>query len=358
MAMITYKCPNCGGALEFQADTQSFKCEFCLSDFNNTEIKSFESGSRSKDETTAEKEPSKEDRKKDTEFQDKAKVYSCSSCGAEIVTDDTTAATFCYYCHSPAIIPGQLSGAYRPAKVLPFKFKREAATEIFVNWCRKKPLLSKDFTSASQLELLSGVYVPFWLFDCDLRGRVRADARRVRTWITGNKRYTETKYYEIVRAGTARFGGVPADGSQKIDDHLMEMLEPFDYAQMEDFSMSYLSGYLAEKYDLDDKAVYGRVQERIQKYMGTLLRNTIDGYSSVAVTSSNVDVYGKKATYVLLPTWMFTYQYKGKTYIFAMNGQTGKIAGSLPLSMARAAVWFAGVSAAVFAVLFVGGMFL
>jgi predicted RNA-binding Zn-ribbon protein involved in translation (DUF1610 family) len=294
----------------------------------------------------------------DPEFEDKARIYSCTSCGAEIVTDDTTAATFCYYCHNPAILPGQLSGKYRPAKVIPFKFKREAATETFVKWCKKKPLLSRDFITTSQLEYISGLYVPFWLFDCDIKGHISAEARNVRTWVSGDKRYTETKYYDVRRAGKASFGGIPADGSKKIDDELMEVLEPYDYQQMEDFSMSYLSGYLAEKYDVDCTQVYDRISERVKTYSKKLLRDTIRGYNSVTVHNSNINVANVKPTYVLLPTWMFTYEFKGKTYMFAMNGQTGKVAGRLPISKKRAAAWFGIISSVVFIILWIGGMFL
>ncbi|MDF2596393.1 MAG: hypothetical protein K0R69_2734 [Clostridia bacterium] len=361
VSIITYKCPNCGGPLEFNGDTQNWQCEFCLSGFNEEEIKAIEEkskGSTEKEEERAEERQAGELQAEDAEFENKARVYSCNSCGAEIVTDETTAATFCYYCHNPAILPGQLAGAYRPAKVIPFKFERQAATELFIKWCKKKPLLSKDFTGASQLELLSGIYIPFWLFDCDIKGGIRADGRTVRTWTSGEHRYTETKHYDVFRAGKASFGGIPADGSKKADDHLMQTLEPYDYSQLQDFSMSYLSGYLAEKYDMDDQDVYGRIETRVQEYSQRLLQNTITGYSSVSVRDCNIDIYESKATYVLLPTWMFTYNYKGKVYMFAMNGQTGKIAGNLPISKLRAMVWFALISAAVFIVLLLGGMFI
>lgn len=362
MGVITYKCPNCGGSLKFNAESQDWKCEFCLSALNNDEIKSIEERFNTEAESMNKGMPEPEDiesqRQANLEFESDARIYSCNSCGAEIVTDKTTAATFCYYCHNPAIIPGQLSGSYRPAKVIPFKLKKAAATEMFIKWCKKKPLLSKSFTTSSQLELLSGVYVPFWLFDCDTRGDMTAYAKKVRTWVSGDKKYTETKTYNIVRSGNARFLKLPADGSSKADDKLMETLEPYDYSQMEDFSMSYLSGYMAEKYDKNQNEVFGRIQDRVQQYTKKLLQDTIVGYSSVTVNTCNINIRDSKAAYVLLPTWMFTYKYRGKTYVFAMNGQTGKIAGSLPISTGRAAAWFGAVSAGVFALLLIGGMFI
>jgi DNA-directed RNA polymerase subunit RPC12/RpoP len=343
VSVVTYKCPNCGAALRFDGDEQKWKCDFCISSFDEAQVKVIEKEMPLKEETT---------------FSSRARAYHCNSCGAEVITDDTTAATFCYYCHNSTIIPAQLSGNYAPAKVIPFKFDREKATEVFIKWCKKKPLLSSDYISSSQLKLLSGVYIPYWLFDCDVSGQITADARNVRIWTSGDKRYTETKYYYVSRSATARFDGIPADGSKKTDDRLMETLEPFDYSQLEDFSMSYLSGFLAERYDMDQNEVEGRVRRRIEDYTSKLLRDTIHGYNSVSVNSCNVGIHNEKATYVLLPIWMFTYHYKGKTYVFAMNGQTGKIAGSLPISKGRIAAWFSAISGSIFAILLIGGLLL
>lgn len=350
MSTITYKCPNCGAALQFDVDSQKWKCDFCVSSFDKDAISTLEEMLHEEEHQEAHEEY--------TDPDTGLRSYSCNSCGAEIVTDDTTAATFCYYCHNPAIIPSQLAGEFKPSKVIPFKIDRAKATEAFVKWCKKKPLLSRDYMKSSQLKLLSGIYIPFWLFDCDVTGEITADARNIRTWSSGDKRYTETKYYYVSRTAAASFDGIPADGSKKAEDKLMETLEPFDYSQMEPFSMSYLSGYMAERYDVNHEEVFGRIQQRVNQYTDKLLRDTIHGYSSVHVTSCSTDIRSANASYVLLPTWIFTYNYKGKIYIFAMNGQTGKIAGSLPVSKGRAAAWFAGISASIFAVLMIGGFLL
>lgn len=358
MGAIVYKCINCGGPLAFKAETQNWICDYCLSEFSEQEVRDFISNEQAAAEAAEDPAVLQAHQQQEQEFQDKAVGYTCGSCGAEIVTDETTAATFCYYCHNPTIIPRRLAGEYRPEKVIPFKFNREKATEIFINWCKKKPLLSKQFTSASELEKLSGIYVPFWLFDCNLDGEISGDATRVRTYTIGDTRYTETKFYHVVREGKAIFRDVPADGSKKMDDDLMRILEPYHYKDLTDFSMSYLSGYLAEKYDMDQNDVYGRVSGIIRENMGSLLRETIKGYSTVTVKNTDIKLKNVQASYVLLPVWMFTYQFKGKTYIFAMNGQTGKIAGKLPISLGRAGSWFGMISAAAFAILLIGGQFI
>lgn len=336
MAVIVYKCANCGGGLEFKAESQNFSCDYCGSEFLEEELSAAASAEALQKEEL------------DAEFAQKAKMYSCNSCGAEIVTDETTTATFCYYCHNPAIIAGRLADTNRPAKLIPFQIDKEKATEKFISWCKSKPLLSKTFTTHSELEKLTGIYVPFWLFDCDIRGSMRGEARKIRTYSSGDYNYTETKYYRVAREGIARFRGLPADGSKKMDDKLMYILEPYDYSQLIDFSMSYLSGYYAEKYDLDHKEVFGGISNRIQDYSKSLLRDSISGYSSVNIKNSKIDIKHSDVTYVMLPVWVFTYNYGGKTYIFAMNGQTGKIAGRLPISPKRMAKWFGMISGGIF----------
>lgn len=361
MSVLTYKCRNCGSALKFNAKEQNWSCDACLSTYKEAELKEIET-EELKD--TMEDDPSWEPEihtnasAADREFEARTKAYNCPSCGAEIVTDETTAATFCCYCHNPTILPGQLSGVYKPSKVIPFLFKKEEVTEIFRKWCRKKPLLPGSFKSQSQIEKLTGIYIPFWLFDCDIDGSLSASATRVRSWTSGNTRYTETKTYDVYREIAASFDRVPADGSKKADDDLMERLEPFDYSKIKDFSMSYLSGYIAEKYDEDSKSVFPRIQQRVKDYSHGLLRDTINGYSSVSERGCRVRLKNVKADYALLPTWMLTYGYKERRYFFAMNGQTGKIAGKLPICKLKAMLWFLGITAIVYSILLVGGMFI
>lgn len=180
----------------------------------------------------------------------------------------------------------------------------------------------------------------------------------MRTYQRGDIHYTETKYYQISREGKANFRKIPADGSQKIDEQLMNVLEPYNYNDLQDFSMYYLSGYMAEKYSYTQNDLYGNISGQVNKNMNRLLRDTIKGYKSVHVQNSKVTINRADATYVLLPVWLFTYQHNGKTHIFAMNGQTGKIAGSLPISYRRAATWFGLISGASFIAMLIGGAFL
>lgn len=351
--IVTYKCPACGAPLEFSAGTQSWKCEYCASEFNEQQLHQAEPAEpeQAAPYDVREEEPENE------EFNQNARAYSCPSCGAQIVTDDTTAATFCMFCHNPTILADRLSGSFKPNQLIPFRVQKEQAVESFLKWS-KKPLVPKDFRSKAQLEKITGMYIPFWLFDCAVDQTLNAKATRVRSWRSGNTQYTETSHFAISREAEMEFVGVPADGSSKLDDQLMDLLEPYDYKDIKDFSMSYLSGYFAEKYDQDHNQVFPRIRNRVDQYGERLLRDTINGYSSVTVTNRSTQYQKADARYTLLPLFLLTYKYKDKDFLFAMNGQTGKVVGKLPLCIPKALAWFGAIAAAVFVILLIGGMFL
>lgn len=359
MSVLVYKCPQCGAPLTFDADRQRWECRFCLGTYDVETLEKLFAQEAHKEEVPYGTEEAREQKEgarpafaEDEEFNRNARAYRCPDCGAEIVTDATTAATFCVFCHNPAIIQSRLSGEYRPSKVIPFSISREAAQKAFINWCGRKPLVPSAFKSKPQVEKITGMYLPFWLHDCAVSGTLRADARKIRRWRSGDTEYTETSYYEIYRDGDMSFSGVPADGSSKMDDTMMDLLEPYDYTQMVDFSMSYLSGYLAEKFDVDKEAVWPRIRERVTEDAISQLMSTIRGYDTVKVTHKDVKITDRKVHYTLLPVWMLIYIHRGKKFLFAMNGQTGKVVGTLPVSVGRVFAWFFGIAASVFAALF------
>lgn len=351
MSTVQYKCPNCGGPLQWGAQNQSFCCEYCGSEFSEEQLKIVFSDVENS--TVAEEIPEE----KTEEFTEGTSLYICNSCGAEIIADNTTAATFCYYCHNPTILQGRLTGEYRPSHVIPFSIERENAIKIFKDWCKARWFLPSDFKSQQQLEKMSGVYIPFWLADCKSDADVTALGKQIRSWTRGDTRYTETKEYSVHRSAIIDFEKIPADGSSKAEDKLMDAIEPFDYNGLKTFSMSYLSGYMAEKYDIGKLDVLPRIRSRIEDASISMLRETMTGYSSVVVTNKRIDLIGTKWTYTLLPVWFMTYKHGGKNYYFAINGQTGKIAGTPPLSHKKALLFSAGIGVlgAILAIFFMLG---
>lgn len=349
MEASEYKCPNCGADLKFDPATQNLACEYCDSSFTMEEIKQIyaELEALPADEAAEEEKD---------EFAEHTNLYSCSSCGAEIMADDHQTALFCYYCHNPVILAGKLTGDYKPNKVIGFRYTRDQALDSFKKWCGKRLFVPSDFKSAQQLEKMTGLYVPFWVADCDVDAQYQAIGKKVRTWTSGNYVYTETKEYQIVRNARILTKGIPADGESKIDDLLMEAIEPFNYSDLKDFSMSYLSGFYADKYDVDRAGVFPRIRDRANKVSKDVIRGSVSGYTSVSVKEENYNILKTDWQYMMLPVWFMSYSYKGKVYEFAMNGQTGKLAGTPPLSMPKLATFSTGIGLIAALILFIGGL--
>ena len=277
------------------------------------------------------------------------KAYNCPSCGAELICDETTAATSCPYCDNPTIIPSSLSGSLKPDAIIPFKLDKEQAKAAFREHLKGKKLLPKLFSEENHLDEIKGVYVPFWLFDASADADITYSGEQIRTWSDADYNYTETKVFDLHRSGSLAFDNVPVDGSEKMDNELMESVEPFDVSQAVDFKTAYLAGYLADKYDVAAKDCVGRANVRMQQSVKDVFISTTQGYSGVTPKSSYVHVNKGRARYVLLPVWILNTTWNGEKYVFAMNGQTGKFVGNLPCDKSLKRKWhliYTGIFAA------------
>jgi DNA-directed RNA polymerase subunit RPC12/RpoP len=303
-----------------------------MSEFSNDELQEAEKPI----ETETPNEPVRTASEREmADFEESTRVYVCESCGAHIVSDENTAASECYYCHNPVTLAGRLSGVYRPDRLIPFKITREAAEELFKNSIQKKWFVPGSFKSARQLEKIVGLYTPFWLADCRANAVISAEAKTIHTTTTSNWIITNTKIYECDRAGYMTFERIPADGSKKLDDDFMDSCEPFNYAEAVDFNMMYLQGFFADRYDVGKAETLDRIKARAGDAANGILKDDINGYTSVSIKQSNINLIRTDWQYVLLPLWFMTYKYKDKIYQFAVNGQTGKVAGLPPMSIAK-----------------------
>lgn len=283
---------------------------------------------------------------------DGLRTYICNSCGGEIVGDETTAATACPFCGNPVVMKGQFTGALRPDYVIPFKLDKNAAKAALLKHYSGKRLLPKVFKSQNHIDEIKGVYVPFWLFDAEADAHVRYKATTTRSWSDSEYNYTETAFYSVVRGGNIAFERVPVDGSSKMPDDLMESIEPFDFSGAVDFQTAYLAGYLADKYDVSAEESIERANERIKHSTEDAFAKTVQGYATVTPETSNVFLRNGSAKYALFPVWLLNTTWKGQKYTFAMNGQTGKLVGDLPVDKSAYKKWlfglFGAVSAAVY----------
>lgn len=358
--MQEYKCPCCGGAVEFNSTSQNMKCPYCDTEFDVEAMSSFDEqlSNAQPDEMNWESSAGAQWEQGET---DNLRTYVCKSCGGQIVGDTSTAATECPYCGNPVVLMGQFSGALKPDVVIPFKFDKKAAKEALQNHYKGKILLPKVFKDQNHVDEIKGIYVPFWLFDADAHADIHYKATKVRHWSDGDYRYTETSYYSVYRAGDIGFERVPVDGSSKMPDDLMESVEPFDYNEAVDFKTPYLAGYLADKYDVDAEQSIGRANERIKKSTEDSFRNTVHGFTTVTTEASSVQLSNGKTKYALYPVWLLNTSWNNEKYLFAMNGQSGKFVGNLPMDKSLMFKWLFGIwgaaSAVVYLIMWIASMF-
>lgn len=341
METITYKCPNCGGSLTFHPETELYQCDYCLSEFTQQKLEEMLPQTQ------------------ETEDISSAMLYTCPSCGAEIVTDETTAATYCFYCHNPVVLSGRLEGRYHPDYVLPFTVSRKQAVDIFADWVRKKRYVPKAFFAGEQIEKMTGVYFPYWLYSCKVDGELDAEGVKLRTWMTGNMQYTETQKYEIKRSGTMNINRIARNALKKADKQLVDGVLPFEMKELRPFSMGYLSGFQAEKRDMEQETFADDLKAEVNSFADHGIKSSADSYESLSVLNQKIDIRDEKWQYALMPVWTLTYRdQKGNINYFACNGQTGKVCGKLPVDTFKLLLLFGEIFVPLFLVLLAVGYFI
>lgn len=354
MDFVQYKCPCCGAALTFSPDRQKLHCDSCGNEYELETIRQYT------EEDQTEEQDLKWENQKEAEPAKRTEegLYICPSCGAEIEADENTVSTNCPYCDNVVVIKASASGEFEPDVMIPFQVKGEKARQMLESFCKGKRLLPRNFRNKSYLKNLKGYYVPYWLFDCDARADMSFDATRTRMWSDADYDYVETSHYLVKRAGTMSFYHVPVDGSVEMADETTEAIEPFDYQGLTEFHPAYLAGYETDKYDVDSKAAEKRAKERIYHTAEAVLRGTVSGYDTVTVKHRQIASASGKVHYALLPVWLFETVYNGKKYQFAINGQTGKMVGELPVDRSLFWKYLMGFTAAGTAILSMIGIVL
>ncbi len=319
---LEHRCPSCGASISFNPTLGKWKCEYCGGIFTLEELNKNNDNSK----------PTVDN------YNDYIS-YKCESCGAEIVADNETAATFCVYCGNTAILKSKLSGKFSPSKVIPFKTERQLAVDSFKNISKGRPLVPKTFNNPENIEKIKGVYIPFWLYTINVSGSINVKGKKIRNWTVGDTHYTETKIYDVIRGGNMDFTNIPIDGSTRFDNAIMNTIEPFDYNELVPYNHAYLSGFFAEKYDIDGPELFTEVSQRALTSAEEILLNDVIGYTSTSIQKNSLVPKQLTKEYVLLPVWMVNVKYKDTMYTFAMNGQTGEFVGNIPIDKGKAIIY-------------------
>lgn len=365
MAVLTYKCPNCDGGLVFDPENQNFHCPYCYSNFVVTDEEFKKKNAVTEAEHAAEVplETVEQKQEPDEVIENLPPVetvsYHCPSCGAEVVTDATTAATQCFYCKNPVVLESRLEGDFTPDAVIPFTIEEAEAKKKFFEWGKTKKYAPNYFFAPEMIESVTGVYFPYWSVDAEVEADLSASATQVRTWTRSNVRYTETKYYNIARGGNIKFNNIVKNALNKADNKLAENVQPYTMSGLKPFQSGYLAGFQAEKRDIEQLELEDDIANDLREYSAAVLKDKISGYTTVRTTGCNVTPKSSKWKYTLLPVWTVTHRGNdGKIYYYAMNGQTGKTCGIVPIDKGKLTGLFFRTAAIAFVIAMVIGGFI
>ncbi len=328
MEVLDSKCPGCGAKLKFNPVNQLWNCEYCGNKYTLEQLEKHEKSS------------SKTNNKKNLKEEklDGIISYNCKNCGAQIMADEQTVATTCVYCGSTAILKEKIEKGIMPSMIIPFKNTKKDAALAFSKLTKNKPLMPKMFKQVSNIDNISGVYIPFWAYDMTCDGDVSYNCTDISTWTDMTYQYTKTTRYLTKVNAHLDYEKVLADASSRFKDELMDSIEPFNFSQLVKYDHAYLSGFLAEKYDVSENEAFPRAKERTMNTCLDLTRTKVFHQTNI-VTENNLKLEKTKTDYIMLPVWMVNIKYKDKIYTFAMNGQTGKMVGDIPIGIKETIIW-------------------
>ena len=323
-------CPRCGADISFDPSTGKVYCEYCgsYSDISEVELNQYnkekakvQASTQSKPDSDQSNEPSygaiKED---DSDIYDE---FHCSSCGAQLITDKTTTITRCVFCGSQQMIKQRMTGRFEPKKILPFKINQASFLSIYRTFINKKIFAPNEFRNNPFIKEIRGLYVPFYLYNYNVisYGRGQAEERRDKT--------TYYKWFEYQQQETAL---VQIDGSTRLDDSIMSSLEPFYMNALVDYNPAYITGFQAEKTDEAAESLDMKAENRVIMQSNKVVNNHVRPYRQTG--GYLVSDFTKKCDpeYALFPIWFVNTNFNNKKYSYAINGQTGKVVGEVPIS--------------------------
>lgn len=298
---MIFKCKNCDGNVIYSPEKKTMYCPYCES-LDSEEKRCEEQG-----------------------------TVTCLNCGGELHVNDYTSATQCPYCNSYIIFDERVAGEYEPHLIMPFKVDKETVKKLLRKKFKNSIFAPSDFFSDAKLDSMEGMYVPFWLYDFDATGHYDGEGTKVRSWTSGDRRYTETSIYRVVREMDVKFDKIPVDASDALPDSTMDLMEPYDYKALEAFKAEYMSGFFAERYNQNADTMEPRAKNKAAADTTAMVHASITGYSSKRAKTDGVYITRTETNYALFPIWIYNYKYKNEDYRFHINGQTGKIVGKVPI---------------------------
>lgn len=256
----------------------------------------------------------------------------CPNCGGAVDPGEYRSAVKCEYCGHYIIFEERVEKEYRPRFILPFRIGKKAAVDRIAKSCGSRLFMPESFLSEASVKEMEGSYVPFWLYDMTADCSYSGTGTRIRTWRTGNTEYTETSWFQVYRDMEVDFEKLPVDASIRMNDEIMDLMEPYQYEELTDFEPEYMSGFLGEIYNQSAQELDPRAEQKARADAQAVLHQSIGAYSTLIPQREEIRMKNKRDSYAMLPVWWYRYRYRDTDYDFFVNGQTGKVVGKAPVS--------------------------
>lgn len=336
-----FPCSSCGADLTFAPGQEKLVCDFCGAE---TEIAARPGGHAFVEHDFA----AALARADDPEITAETAILNCTNCGAEVSFGANMHATECPFCDTPYVTGTGTRRRIKPAGVLPFAISEKDARAAMTKWLGRLWFAPNGLQEyARKGRAMNGVYIPFWTYDADTRSRYSGErgtiyyvTERVQVRGEDGKTRTETRQVQKIRwtpvkGRVARFfDDVLIAASGIVKGAEADAIAPFDLSGLKPFSPAYLAGFRSEAYSVGLEDGFERARVKMAAQIERDVRFDIGG-DRQRIGHIDTDIRDVTFKHVLLPVWIAAYRFRGKTYRFLVNGETGKVTGERPWSWVK-----------------------
>ncbi len=324
-------CPRCGGTMEFDPAAGKLYCPYCdhvidIAAEKEVSEQVFHAAAHTGNFTWGEQQ----------------KQVICQSCGGQAVYDALVTSATCPFCGSNQVMPEAVDTSLPPSGICPFAVTQESAGENFHKWIKGRIFTPSKAKKSARAENFTGLYVPYWTFDTltDSAYTARYGKDRVVKDSKGNRR-VHTDWYSTSGSLQLAIDDEMTYGTTRHDLTIFGCIEPYDTKACVPYSPEYLAGYLSERYSVGLHDAWDRTKPKVDRKIEEAISDQIrHRYHADHVRISTTHTMYNDLTYkyLLVPLWQSSFDYKGKTFQFMVNGQTGKVGGKAPVSPLRVAI--------------------
>ena len=333
-----FPCENCGSDLRFDPPSGDLVCAHCG---NSESVKN--ASATAIHELDFHRALADDLSQSEVEL---TRSTTCPNCAAEVVFDPDIHAKECPFCATPVVVETGANRHIKPKAIIPFEMDDGAARQAMTKWLGQLWFAPSGLQEyARKGRKLSGVYVPYWTYDAATktrytgeRGDVYYETRRVmRNGKRVNRRVAKTRWQRASGRVARNFDDVLVLASRSLPKSYTEALAPWDLSELTPYSPEYLAGFQSEGYTVELDDGFHQARQYMDRMINRDIRFDIGG-DKQRVHSADTDIRDITFKHILLPVWIAAYKFRGKTYRFVVNGQTGAVKGERPYSAIKIAI--------------------